>query len=258
MLRLVLELRCLSLSGEFIQCRLKPSTLHQAPSVDPVLLAAASVQQAVASKKKKRRSGRSRKKRAATAAATSKKRNQEKQQDAKNSATDTAGAKESSDKGTSKAAPPPPLGEEDFPTLFENKTVEWATSMSEYKGILTSGDSIKSGSDDEERSSKNCISNTLSDVASTATTASASTDSNPKKPELAGYAAAVRKEPLVSKAELLPQSAEAEIHSSEKPVNKTEEKKSDLFLQGPQPKTNVDTPTWGRGRSFADATRSSS
>ena len=155
MLRVVLQLRTLTLGGDHVHARLKTSTAHQAPTVHPLADAVARVAAAAAplANKKKARS-RCRKKRTG----------------AKSKGT---GQVNSGKNNTDQTAPS--FAEGDFPTLVKD-TVVWAAPLVEDV------DELKK-CDDPIKANK-----THSDTASTATSTSSSMESGKL---LAGYAAAV-------------------------------------------------------------------
>jgi len=149
MLQCVLRLRTLQLEESYVQCRLRTTTVHHAPSVDPLWL----LQNTPTTTKKKRKKKRGKKKKKKTEGSTETTR--------------------------PRAQQPPRMGVDDFPTLSD-KTVEWACSEDKDDDE----DEIQNSGHD----SKPC--KAMSDGASTATTASASTESVAKN-KLGAYAAAV-------------------------------------------------------------------
>ena len=131
---------------------------------------------------------------------------------------------------------PPTLGEDEFPTL-QDKQVEWETP-NELEGNGMESD--KDASEDNRKSIK-----TMSDVASTATTTSSSTESTPHGKKNWGYAAALMKQvpPAVNENTPAALPSESDIQTLS------------LDDKVPSPVVNVPTATWGGSNSFASVLR---
>lgn len=134
MLNIVMQLRCLTLADEYIHARLKSSTLHQAPTLDPVATVIA--EQVARSRKKKRGLRRNKKKKLANDNQERQKQKEETAQLKKGNST-----KERSQETIEQNVNlPPSLDTTDFPSLLA-KTTDSTTSRQDHPN--TSGQQSK-------------------------------------------------------------------------------------------------------------------
>lgn len=181
-----------------------------------------------------------------------KKTRSKKSRNRRNSKSTSAPASNGSNNAFSQSAQrPPSLTADHFPSLQDDKKVEWETPPDEpISGKGLDDDNKSEGSGESPKSVK-----AFSDGASTATTTSSSMESMPKKVmPMGGYAAA-----LLKPATVKPKSYESTgVTNSKKitqeanqPIAKIS-KESNKFV-----KPNVITATslWGQRRSFADILR---
>jgi len=261
MLRVILQLRGLVLGGDYIHARLKSSTLHQAPVIDPVVLAAT---QSALSKKKKKRGSRQKKKKQPQVEVNLERTSLAPSSTPKSTPTTGKNVKKNNPENKKKnvkkqqkpkkpTPQPSSLAQDEFPTLVD-KVVE-CTPIPET--------AIPQVQAEEEAASKSEVSDfddatktfqiALSDGGSTATTASSSMESAPKK-VLSGYAAAVLKPAADPTKTTRPQPETAKLEASPKTT-------SPVPAATVAPAINSSAvvftpPVWGRGRSFAEAARS--
>jgi len=327
MLRVMMQVRTQTLRGNYLQARLKatplvidpaapvhalmPTLLHHSTSLTSLMwmMGGSHVDlmgpggAACPLKKKKRRS---KKKKKQTKDQQSNQPQQQQQQQpsqkqaqdhptSKTSPSPASTARKTKDGSalTKAEAPPPPpsLGEEHFPTLQQDKKVEWETPPCDHRDLEEADeDDVKEGgskgecSDQAMKSSGSSFSNkSMSDAASTATTTSSSMGDScmPSKksmslPSLSGYAAALRKvsspsTTVISEAEAVTPAAKAEnaaakskAVSSNSGMSKKTSSSSFAISSGngrkskandTHPEVVITPPTWGRGRSFADILR---
>lgn len=226
MLRVVLQLRSLTLGGDYVHARLKSQVPVLEDPVATVVAAATSLHEQKRRRKKRGAKKRGAKKRGGTAKVAD-----------KSCSEDAADSSKQEKKQT-----PPLLGNEDFPTLLSN-TVEWATPLVEGKDDCEEDDEDE---DEEPRDLSKALS--VSDAGSTATTTSSSLESVPRK-VLAGYAAAVLK----------PAPSEACYAKTVEASTATETPEETATMMSTSSGTATSSVfSWGGERSFADATRSSS
>lgn len=261
MLRTVMHLRGLTLAGDYIQARLKNSTVHHAPLIDPLVLVAAQISEsglplideAAPYKRSKKRRMRGKKKKKSSAnhskpgatvqnGPVDNKATQQTQSNKGKKRVPNQGKKrqtplaKSSETITCKPAPPT-MNHEEFPTL-EDKTVEWATEP-EYMVMKASKQSNAP----------------TSDAASTATTTSSSADSGPKRPTiLLGYAAAARKPPCAEPMGR-PKTHTSSLSRSGSFISEQDDLAPDRSSKSQGKKVQSDAVSSAWCRSFADTVR---
>jgi len=160
---------------------------------------------------------------------------------------------------------PPSLGEDDFPSL-QDKKVEWETTLPAYgdddKDI---DDNVKNNDeedeeDDDDQDPTKSSNRSVSDVASTVTTSSSSMDwssaaGKMSTTTLRGYAAALMlnpsRKPLQSAPTLPPRP-----YTLSDPSKVLAAAIQEPSLTTSATVTQIKPPKWGRGRSFADILRS--
>ena len=325
MLRVMMQVRTQTLRGNYLQARLKatplvidpaapahalmPTLLHHSTSLTSLMWMMGSSHGDVMGpggaagilKKKKRRSKKKKKQTKDQQPNHPQQHPQQSQKQAQDHPAKTSPSPASTTRKTKdgsalikvEAPPPPPsLGEEHFPTLQQDKKVEWETPPCDHRDLEeTDEDDGKEGgskgecSDQAMKSSGSSFSNkSISDAASTATTTSSSMGDScmPSKksmslPSLSGYAAALRKvssptTTVISEAEVMPavKSKAEQAAPKNKAVSvsngmskKTSPSSSTISASNGRkgkandthPEVVITPPAWGRGRSFADILR---
>lgn len=287
MMRVMMHVRTQTLRDEYVQARLKASSISIPDTAPPPMMpywpgadgtsAVPNQSAGPAKRKQKRKSGRNR----------NKKNNNNSNRKNNNNNNNNSNKKINSPKNEkqrkkvqeeTKAPQPPSLGEEDFPSFQQEKKVEWGTipPVGEVQGKDQDGeDEFEEG--DGDMTGKPSSIKSVSDVASTVTISSSSTDSvgggsssnNSKKTTLGGYAAALLMNPsprvgAMSSSNKTAPKAVVDSNSSivdERTADGDNSNRADETKETADATTNtaivVKPPTWGRGRSFADILRTS-
>ena len=228
MMSILMRLRGCTLGGQYVQARLKasaPAVLD--PAAIPVIPCDLPIlEDALPAPRRKRRN--------------------RKRRNRKNKKNETKGDSSKKDNkqraAKQKAKTPISLGEDNFPTIPQDKQVEWEPDTMQKELDLT---------EYEESSSKSSVSKS-SDAASTATTVSSSVDSCRKA--FGGYAAALLKPsptPVPSTKTVAPATKVPVTAKSTKATPLTQ-----VSVESEPVAIVIQPPSWGQGRSFADIMRS--